>query len=416
MPREIIVEKKSRDGPLVDRPIKFDHLENLHLELMENKKKLKKNLPLIPVISRPAKIIPIKKERYHPDASDDDDDVIKALADERKKDGKKKKKDGEKKEKNGKKKNVPESGDEDEEDEDEEGDNEEGDNEDADSEDEENAPGTSKNEEDDGLTPEQREVRDKEEYIWRFRILKKQYKNKPIPEYNEHDDLEVMKTTYNRTLKELQLEDNVESYRMYLVGGFMVMEFVCTTMLNIDMKGFSSKQMKMMHKYDRLLVELGEKSRDRWGMNLPVEIRLIGLIIFNAAIFYLGKLIESKGGTAMADLFNSISGQREPAEAAPQHARPEGETPNNTTRSSSSEASPRRMRGPTIRAEDITRMNTPKPTPEKTAPKTKPPPLPAHSIPLVEEEDDSDESDVSDDEQKEKSGLRRRTELHFVDS
>ena len=52
MVREITVVKKPRDDPLIDRPINFPPLENLHLDLMENKRKLKKNLPPIQVIKK----------------------------------------------------------------------------------------------------------------------------------------------------------------------------------------------------------------------------------------------------------------------------------------------------------------------------------------------------------------------------
>src|SRR4051812_40837308 len=53
--RNLKVFKKPRVKPLLDIPINFPALKNLHLELMEIKDKLKKNLPLIPV-SKPAPI------------------------------------------------------------------------------------------------------------------------------------------------------------------------------------------------------------------------------------------------------------------------------------------------------------------------------------------------------------------------
>ena len=54
MPREIIVVKRPRATPLADIPINFPPLVNLHLELLENKKKLKKGLPLNPIVKKVA--------------------------------------------------------------------------------------------------------------------------------------------------------------------------------------------------------------------------------------------------------------------------------------------------------------------------------------------------------------------------
>jgi len=190
-----------------------------------------------------------------------------------------------------------------------------------------------------GLSPEERESKEKEEYIWRFRILKKQYKNRgDIPAYNEHSDLKMMKTTYERTLKDLTLEDNVDTYRTYLIGSFMVMEWVATQWVGFDLNGFTQQQMVMMHRYDRLLTELGERSYNRWGMNLPVEVRLLGFVVLQAGLFYLGKIIAEKGGSTISELFKSITGQ------TPGAAKP------------TAEAAPtqvRKMRGPSIRAADI---------------------------------------------------------------
>ena len=98
-----------------------------------------------------------------------------------------------------------------------------------------------------------------------------------------------MKTSYKRTIRELHLDDSVQSYRTYLTYGFIGMEFICTQWIGIDMSGFTKQQMSMMSRYNTLLIELGEKSYSRWGANIPVELRLIGTILMSAGMFYLGK-------------------------------------------------------------------------------------------------------------------------------
>ena len=407
------VFKKPRSIPLLDIPINFPSFKNLHLELMEIKEKLKKNLPRIP-ISKP--ILPAKV--VETESSEDEKNMKSGPivqpppgeirdAEERKKDKKDKKKKREKPsaidkkraDKRADKKKVDkkavrhakkhdpvvadlgESSDSES---------------DSSSEDSSESTSSSKSgsstegassgsktgednstgesgsspsgaeeakepEEEDpyaGLSPEEREIKEKEEYIWRFRILKKQYGNKasiPIPDWNEHSDLTLMKTSYERTIKELYLDDAVETYRTYLLGGWMVMEYVCTQLIGIDLRGFTVQQSKMMYKYDRMLIELGEKSYTRWGMNLPVEIRLLGLILFQAGIFYLGKVLADKFGNSAAEMFKGFTGQ--PPDATPQQpptgaAQPGAEQKNTAPPKS-------KMRGPKISSEDIRNRNKP---------------------------------------------------------
>ena len=321
------IEKVPRDDPIPDIPINFDPLENLHLELLENKKKIKKGLPLIPKKPRKPPKPVTKKEP---------DDKIELEFDTSKIQKKKKKKKKERKvlEEEDIVKQLGEdssSSSSEVEEEVSEAKTEDGDISEIVEEEEE--------EEEDpyaGMTPEEKEAYQKQEYIWRFRILKKQYRNAIIPEFNEFSDLTVMKRTYELKLKELTLEDSVDNYRTYLMGGFMILEMACTQWLGINMSGFTVQQSKMMHKYERLLVELGERSYSTFGRNLPVEARLIGTILFQAAIFYVGKLISDKIGNSFGNIFGAMTGQTPAPETENPPPKPE-----------------KKMRGPRIRAEDI---------------------------------------------------------------
>ena len=331
----LIVKKEVRQTPLPDLPIRFESLQNLHLELLENKKKLKKNLPLIPL--RPKKPN-VQQSAYVPE----DDETSTAGIE---------KNFGETKPSS----TIPdqpqpstptpkprsrieqivldaddlamqeELGVSEEELEFEE-------------EDEEHQ------QEDDpyaGLSPEEREAREREEYIWRFRIMKKQYPGKSIPEFNEFSDVRTMKSMYEMKLKELHLEDSVETYRTYLMGGFMLLEMGCTSWLGIDMSGFTIQQSKMMHKYERLLIELGERSYSKFGSSLPVEVRIILTILFQGAIFYLGKIISSKVSESVGDIFKGFTGQP-PVESS------SGSAP--------SSAPKKKMRGHRIHADEVREM------------------------------------------------------------
>lgn len=405
MVRELVVVKVPRSSPLTDRPINFPPLENLHLELVEIKKKLKKGLPPVQLVKKkPAPLPPPKVENPSgieaaaatsaasgggTDGSEIELETTIGVKDDAPKTAKDRatapEKQPTKPSKSAKPPKPPEppevGDDEDGDDEDEGGgdDEDEGDDEDDGGDDDDddelaaelgdkpkNAPAPDPTttaavvaatataaaaaqeeaEPDDpyaGLSPEEREVKEREEYIWRFRILKKQYKNKAIPDFNEHDDLIFMKTTYDRTVKELHLDSSVDTYRTYLVGGFMAIEFVGINFLGVDLSGFAAQQMTMMERYDRMLIELGEKSYNRWGLNIPIEIRLIGFIVLQAGLFYVGKIIaDRKGGSAISDLYKMITGQ-----AASKPATPETKT---------EEAPKKKMRGPSIKPDEIRKM------------------------------------------------------------
>lgn len=369
MGKEWIISKRPRDTPIKDIPIAFPKFDNLHLELLEVKSKLTPGLPLII-----PKIVPKKREetkhvdvpvtatiatqmapsstiqestkkdksRKHKDKkrdkkdkthkrqeSDSVDELIIPIAasssDEEptpkhKHKSKKEVKSSSSSSDDVVKEDLGESAEEEEEKE-----------EDEEEEEDEYA----------GLTPEEKLAKQKEEYLWRFRILKKKYKNADIPTFNEHSDFNMMKLTYDRTVKELYLDDSVDNYRTYLMGGFVLTEWVCTQWADIDLEGFAKQQRRMMPKYDRLIIELGEKSYSTWGSNIPVEVRLIGLVLFNAAIFYIGKIVALKYGGDAADFFIGISGQPGP------HV-------GKTTTDVASDATPKaKMRGPRLKPEDL---------------------------------------------------------------
>ena len=323
--RKLVITKKPRSDPIPDKPIDFPPLENLHLELLENKRKLKKGLPLVPVKSKRRPFKPpsrktdketdqeqpshehrSKKKKHRNKTSDDDADMINELKDEEDSEVEiHTKSDGGSSESEGSDPEEEEENDEE----------------------EEEDPYA-------GMSPEEREAAEKEEYVWRFRILKKKYKSPsvPIPEFNEHSDLVHMKTTYDRTVRELSLDRNVARYQKYLLGGFMLMEYVCTQHMNIDLSGFTAQQ--SMTDYDLLLVELGERSYNSWGSNLPVEVRLVGLIIFQAGVFYLGKIISSQFGSKVSDLFGGFTGQQDGQSQKPK----------------------KKMRGPKIKPDELRKM------------------------------------------------------------
>jgi len=173
----------------------------------------------------------------------------------------------------------------------------------------------------------------KRELLFKFDILKKSYKGQNVPEFTIHSDYKTMERTYEHTVKKLSLDSTVESYKTYLIGGFMVVEYVFGSWLKFDMQGFTQQQILSMSSYEKLLIELGEKSYVPEGSNWPVELRLLFLIIINAAFFIISKLILRKTGSNLMGMVNSMNATSTPA--------------------SSTGGAKRKMKGPSINLDEI---------------------------------------------------------------
>ncbi|AMQ10782.1 hypothetical protein [Brazilian marseillevirus] len=206
--------------------------------------------------------------------------------------------------------------------------------------------------EDDNLTEEQKEEKEKDELLWKFKILKKKHPQHldTIPDFDEHSDIVTMRRKYQMTVKELHMESKLFEYRKFVFFGGCIFEGLFTNILGIDFKGFSEVQ--DIHGYDALLVELGEKSYTNFTSYLPVEVRLVIAFAVNVAIFYIFKtmsvrvtseelftMISQVGGEKIADFFRNATGK-------------------DTKKKEQTSAAPKkRMRGPTIRAEDVQKMS-----------------------------------------------------------
>ena len=174
----------------------------------------------------------------------------------------------------------------------------------------------------------------KRELLFKFELLKKSYKTENVPEFSVHSDYDQMKKSYEMTLRTLSLDKSVEDYKRYLMGGFMLMEFACGNFFGFDMSGFTQQQMVSMSSYEKLLIELGEKSYVPSGSKWPVEVRLLFLVIMNAAFFIISKMILKKTGS---NLMNVINGM--------------GTNPSATQ--SQPNVKKRKMKGPTVSVDDI---------------------------------------------------------------
>lgn len=197
--------------------------------------------------------------------------------------------------------------------------------------------------------PEETEREKKRRILRRLRTLKKINPEFNIPgDFDENDDLELMQSTLDDIVYDLKLDQSLAIYRTVLQGYFGGVELLAG-FLDYDMVGFAGHQMKMMRRYDSLLMELAEKNSGGWASNLPIELRLLGMVLINTAVYFLFRYIFNKKGAPQAHAFMGVvdalpSFDAKPAAAV--GAATPGETPAAPT-------PPRTFRGPSVNLKDI---------------------------------------------------------------
>jgi hypothetical protein len=157
-----------------------------------------------------------------------------------------------------------------------------------------------------------------------------------------------MVKSYESTVRRLTLDSTVDNYKQYLISGFMVVEFIFGNFLAFDMQGFTQQQIISMGNYEKLLIELGEKSYVPSGSKWPVELRLLFLIVMNAGFFIVGKLVMRKTGANLLGMLNSVNTPAIPPDSS---------------------KTKRRMKGPNINLDNIPDIDE-SPTQQPPAPQT----------------------------------------------
>lgn len=187
------------------------------------------------------------------------------------------------------------------------------------------------------LSPQEREENERQELMLQLELLRRRkIPGIEIPEYTRLTPVSEIRATYKSLKRRINLEMSIDSYRGYLMVGFGVLEFIATKWLGIDLTGFTKQQAKMMYKYNDYLIELGEKSYNPEGSSLPVEVRLIGFVVFQGFMFYMMKLIREGD---VAALMGSVNTTNAPQEQSPKVSPPP------------------RPRGPSLTAEQIRKMH-----------------------------------------------------------
>ena len=140
----------------------------------------------------------------------------------------------------------------------------------------------------------------------KFGILREAYPEFDIPYFDNSTALDVKHQHYDRYVKQIHIDNSVGNYRVYLLVLFAGIELFCVKVLGLDMSGYTINQLRLMNKYDRLLIELGEKTFTSVGSDWPVEARIVVMALFNGIIFLVVRLFASYLGPGLGDMMQNM--------------------------------------------------------------------------------------------------------------
>lgn len=140
------------------------------------------------------------------------------------------------------------------------------------------------------------EMKERNDIYFKYQVLKRMHPKADIPEYSPYADPKMLARKYEVLTKQLTLDSNIESWKRYIIIGVMLCEVGLGKIFKLDMEGFAQEQIVSMNTYESLLAELAEKNYTPQGSKWPVEIRLVGVLMTNLAIFLMSKMILKRTG------------------------------------------------------------------------------------------------------------------------
>lgn len=148
----------------------------------------------------------------------------------------------------------------------------------------------------------------KRDILFNLDMLRKKYPQhaQTIPMLNMQTPYTEVKHVYELELRKLRIDNDVGNYRQYLMGGFMLIEYILGRFLRLDLEGFTQQQIVNMQQYEIFLIEIGEKNYVPNSKKWPVEVRLLFFIIIQAGLFTVSKLILHKTGSNLLSMFNTV--------------------------------------------------------------------------------------------------------------
>ena len=125
----------------------------------------------------------------------------------------------------------------------------------------------------------------------------------PPPDYT----LDQIHDQYETYVRQIVVARSCDQWNVYLVIMFLGIEVFGIKVLGLDFRGYTKSQVRIMTRFNSLLVELGEKYYSQGASNWPIEARILALAGFNAVIFVIVKYLSKwLGGEGMSDLIQGM--------------------------------------------------------------------------------------------------------------
>ena len=140
----------------------------------------------------------------------------------------------------------------------------------------------------------------------KFAILRRSFPEYEIPQIDPHENLDIIHSAYERYVRQIHVENEADGYKIYLIVLWLGIELVGVKWLKLNFSGYTISQLSAMNKYERLLIELGEKNYSVVGGEWPVEVRIIMLSLFNGLIFLLVKYLSGWLGEEVAGVVQTM--------------------------------------------------------------------------------------------------------------
>lgn len=134
----------------------------------------------------------------------------------------------------------------------------------------------------------------------RFAILKESWGD-VIPEVDDNMSLYELDELYSEYVKNIQIKHNNGKYKVYIVVMWLCIEFACIKM-GLDISGYTMHQLKAMNKYEKYLIEMGEKNyyNEIMGEQWSAEMNIIFLALINAVCLIVIKVLGDYMGEHVA--------------------------------------------------------------------------------------------------------------------
>jgi len=158
---------------------------------------------------------------------------------------------------------------------------------------------------------EQEEVRIAciEKFKTKFQNLKLNYPEHGI-EFPEGKNLNKIHDSYHSIIKSIYVNMNLGQLQLGYIIVLMAIEFVCVKAFNIPLAGFTKMELKRMHRYNQLMVELGENLYSVGSGSWPIEWRILGTLMMNVVIFVALKFLSNYvGGESMTEVIRNAVDQ-----------------------------------------------------------------------------------------------------------